>query len=158
MKIVVLLFLFFGVFASSNTDFPKEEPIFPSLQDSNMESKNEFSFEMGRSPLDNVSGFQYFGVILVLLGLLAFLWYVKNRLNSPKTKAYINPLMFFSKDTKESDKQIEIQSVTTLGAQSKLVIFEAYNKRYLVILNSNDVVLIDSYEINAFKDMLDRDN
>ncbi|MCI5969399.1 hypothetical protein [Helicobacter sp.] len=163
----ILLFLFFGIFAfgeigaksavANDATASKDALVLPSLEDT--ESHNMFPFETGKSPLDNISGFQYFGVILVLLGLLAFLWSVKNRLNSPKMKAHQSPLRFFSKETKEGDGRVEVQSVTTLGAQSKLVIFEAYNKRYLVVLNPNGTMLIDSYETKSmFKDMLEQDS
>ncbi|WP_299549781.1 hypothetical protein [uncultured Helicobacter sp.] len=157
MRIFIVLVLFFGVFVfgSAGDNAPKENLSF--LQEQKLESKNEFPFEMGQSPLAGISGFQYFGVILILLGLLAFLWVVKNRLNSPKIKARTSPLKFFDKDA--SVEEVQVQSVTTLSVQSKLIVFEAYNKRYLVILNSNETTLIDSYEIkNVFKDMLEQDN
>ncbi|MBX7490662.1 hypothetical protein [Helicobacter turcicus] len=180
--ICLLLFLFFGIFAfadnvesaikqsgavntsispdfTTNKTTPKDALILPPLHDSNAESQNLFPFETGRSPLEGISGFQYFGVILILLGLLAFLWYVKNRLNVPKLKVRTGSFRFFNKDANESEGQIDVQSVTALSVQSKLVVFEAYNKRYLVILNPNDTTLIDSYEIKStFKDMLDQDN
>ncbi|WDL75160.1 hypothetical protein IP360_01725 [Helicobacter winghamensis] len=159
MKAIVLFVLFFCIFAFGADNATSSKEILDLLQEQKLESSNEFPFQMGQSPLEGISGFQYFGVILILLGLLAFLWVVKNRLNSPKAKIRTNPLKFFSKEVKEGENQIEIKSVTTLGVQSKLVVFEAYNKRYLVILNPNDTTLIDSYEIkSAFKDMLEQEN
>ncbi|TLD84543.1 hypothetical protein LS70_003070 [Helicobacter sp. MIT 11-5569] len=158
MKIFLyLLLIFCGIFAfANNATLLQDSLLLPPLE----ESQKMFPFETGKSPLEGINGVQYFGVILVLLGLLVFLWFVKNRLNTPRLKDGANPLRFFNKETLEkSEDSVEVQSVTTLNVQSKLIVFEAYNKRYLVILNSNDTTLIDSYEIkSAFKDMLEQDN
>ena len=44
-----------------------------------------------------------------------------------------------------------VESITTLGINSKLIVFEAYEKRYLVILSPNNTTLVDSYNITSFK-------
>lgn len=148
-RVLQLLFLFCGIFALANHPTLPQDSSLPPL------SENGFPFETGKSPLDEISGLQYFGVILVLIGLLAVLWTVKNRLNAPRMKVRTSPLKFFNKE-KESGGKVEVQSITTLSAQSKLVVFEAYNRRYLVILNPNDTTLIDSYDIKSvFKNMLE---
>lgn len=119
------------------------------LQDQE-ESGESFPFAVGKSPLEGVSGFGYFGVLLILLGLLAFLWSIKHRLNTPKIKM----LRFFDKQSKG---EVQICSITPLNVQHKLIVFEAYNKRYLVVLGTNSTALIDAYEIRHFKDMLEQD-
>ena len=54
---------------------------------------------------------------------------------------------------------MHIRSVTTLNAQNKLIVFEAYGKRYLVTINQGQTTLLDSYLIDskAFKDLLEQD-
>ena len=124
---------------------------------------SEFTFEMGKSPLESINMLQYFGVILILVGLLIFLWYVKNRLNSPQiktTKANVLGTLF----DKNSTSAVQIQSITTLGLNSKLIVFEAHQKRYLVILGNSYAKLVDSYSIESesavqesFKELLEQE-
>lgn len=134
------------------------------LQGMSSDSKiSEFTFEMGKSPLESINMLQYFGVILILVGLLIFLWYVKNRLNSPQiktTKANVLGALF----DKNSTSAVQIQSITTLGLNSKLIVFEAHQKRYLVILGNNYAKLVDSYSIESesaaqesFKELLEQE-
>lgn len=149
MKRILQLLLFCGVFAFADILVSSQDFASPPL------SENVFPFETGKSPLDAISGLQYFGVILILVGLLAVLWSVKNRFNAPRMKMRTSPLKFFSKE-KEGEGQVEVQSVTTLGVQSQLVVFEAYNKRYFVVVNSNCTTLIDAYAIKStFEGMLE---
>ncbi len=76
-----------------------------SLQGMSSDSKiSEFAFEMGKSPLESINMLQYFGVILILVGLLIFLWYVKNRLNSPQIKATKPNVLGALFDAKNSTK------------------------------------------------------
>lgn len=134
------------------------------LQGMSSDSKiSEFAFEMGKSPLESINMLQYFGVILILVGLLIFLWYVKNRLNSPQiktTKANVLGTLF----DKNSTSAVQIQSITTLGLNSKLIVFEAHQKRYLVILGNSYAKLVDSYSIESesavqesFKELLEQE-
>lgn len=134
------------------------------LQGMSSDSKiSEFTFEMGKSPLESINMLQYFGVILILVGLLIFLWYVKNRLNSPQiktTKANVLGALF----DKNSTSAVQIQSITTLGLNSKLIVFEAHQKRYLVILGNSYAKLVDSYSIESesavqesFKELLEQE-
>lgn len=134
------------------------------LQGMSSNSKiSEFAFEMGKSPLESINMLQYFGVILILVGLLIFLWYVKNRLNSPQiktTKANVLGALF----DKNSTSAVQIQSITTLGLNSKLIVFEAHQKRYLVILGNSYAKLVDSYSIESesavqesFKELLEQE-
>lgn len=134
------------------------------LQGMSSDSKiSEFAFEMGKSPLESINMLQYFGVILILVGLLIFLWYVKNRLNSPQiktTKANVLGALF----DKNSTSAVQIQSITTLGLNSKLIVFEAHQKRYLVILGNSYAKLVDSYSIESesavqesFKELLEQE-
>lgn len=52
-------------------------------------------------------------------------------------------------DNKDSPNAVQVQSITTLGLNSKLIVFEAYHKRYLVIVSPNGTKLIDSYHLEA---------
>ena len=158
------LLLCFGIFlcvgnaqdsALNFQDFKiKDSTLVAPLQ--SQDSTQTFPFETGKSPLDSVNGFQYFGVILVLVGLLAFLWYLKNRINAPRVSK--NPLQKFF-DKGDNAESVHIRSVTTLTAQNKLIVFEAYGKRYLVTINQGQTTLLDSYLIDskAFKDLLEQD-
>lgn len=121
----------------------------PLLQGMKPDSNSEFAFEMGKSPLENINLLQYFGVILILVGLLLFLWYVKTRLNAPQVKLSQSSVLGALFDKKNLSSAVQVQSVTTLGFHSKLVVFEAYGKRYLVIVYSNGAKLVDSYHLEA---------
>ncbi len=129
-------------------------------QQTQQEPKDMFPFETGKSPLENISFLQYFGVILILVGLLVLLWIIKNRLNHPHLRKPSNPLSkFFTKET--GTECVQIESITTLGINNRLIIFEAYQKRYFVIINQNQIALIDSYPLKdgeCFKDLLEQDN
>lgn len=162
MKVFLLLcfgfFLCVGSTQDSTLNFQdsitKDSTFAASLQ--SQDSNQTFPFKTGKSPLDGVNGFQYFGVILVLVGLLAFLWYVKNRINTPQVTK--NPLQKFF-DKGKNAESVQICSVTTFSAQSKLIIFEAYGKRYLVAINQGQTTLLDSYFVDSkvFKEMLEQD-
>lgn len=42
----------------------------------------------------------------------------------------------------------------SLGFQTKLIIFEAYGIRYLVLLSPNGVSMVDKYNIKKFEGLL----
>lgn len=111
----------------------------------------QFSFETGKSPLESVSMLQYSGVILILIGLLLFLWYVKNRLNAPQIKMRKTNVFGALFDKENLPNVVQVESITTLGINSKLIVFEAYEKRYLVILSPNNTTLVDSYKITSLQ-------
>ena len=67
-------------------------------------------------------------------------------------------------DAKNSTSAVQVQSITTLGLNSKLIVFEAYQKRYLVILGNSYAKLVDSYSIESesatqesFKELLEQE-
>lgn len=119
--------------------------LFCSLLFGESNSTKEFPFEMAKSPLESINLFQYFGVILVLVGLLVFLVYIKRRINNE------NSFRFFKPQDKEAVKVI---STTQLCIGSKLVVFESNNTRYLVVFSQNGALLVDKYDVSHFGDML----
>lgn len=156
---------FFGVILNASQMREESANAESSLQGMSSDSKiSEFAFEMGKSPLESINMLQYFGVILILVGLLIFLWYVKNRLNSPQIKATKPNVLGALFDAKNSTSAVQVQSITTLGLNSKLIVFEAYQKRYLVILGNSYAKLVDSYSIESesatqesFKELLEQE-
>ncbi len=138
-----------GILAADET-YKNTHTAESSLQGMKPDSKHsEFAFEMGKSPLENINLLQYFGVILILVGLLLFLWYIKTRLNAPQVKLSQSSVLGALFDKKNPSSAVQVQSVTTLGFHSKLVVFDAYEKRYLVIVYSNGAKLVDSYSLEA---------
>lgn len=122
-----------------------------SLQSLNksQDGKDSFPFEMAKPPLASIDLFQYVGVILILVGLLIFLWYVKNRVSTHKSYSLLE---FFK--NKENINDINVTSTMSLGFQTKLIIFEAYGIRYLVLLSPNGVSMVDKYNIKKFEGLL----
>lgn len=112
-------------------------------------SKDGFPFEMAKSPLESIDLFQYIGVILILVGLLIFLWYVKNRIATHKSYSLLG--MF---KNKENIKDINVIATTSLGFQTKLIVFEAYGIRYLVLLSPNGINVLDKYDTKKFEGLL----
>ncbi|WP_104721884.1 hypothetical protein [Helicobacter mesocricetorum] len=112
-------------------------------------SNDGFPFEMAKSPLESIDLFQYIGVILILVGLLIFLWYAKNRITSHKNHSLLELFK-----NKENLNDISIVATMTLGIQTKLVIFEAYGIRYLVLLSPNGISIVDKYNIKNFERLL----
>ncbi len=113
------------------------------------DGKDSFPFEMAKPPLASIDLFQYVGVILILVGLLIFLWYVKNRVSTHKSYSLLE---FFK--NKENINDINVTSTMSLGFQTKLIIFEAYGIRYLVLLSPNGVSMADKYNIKKFEGLL----
>lgn len=111
--------------------------------------KDSFPFEMAKSPLESIDLFQYIGVILILVGLLIFLWYVKNRIASHKNHSL---LQIFKNREKVND--VNVVSTMALGIQTKLIVFEAYGIRYLILLSSNGVSIVDKYDVKKFEELL----
>ncbi|TLD86316.1 hypothetical protein [Helicobacter sp. MIT 05-5294] len=112
-------------------------------------SLQEFAFETGKSPLDSMNMLQYLGVILLLVGLLMFLWIIKTRLNNPQVKLNKASALGALFDKKNPQSAVQVESIVALGLNSKLVVFEAYDKRYLVIISPNGAKLVDSYSLGA---------
>ncbi|TLE17281.1 hypothetical protein LS72_000610 [Helicobacter apodemus] len=125
-----------------------QENSLPSLNKS-QDGKDSFPFEMAKPPLASIDLFQYVGVILILVGLLIFLWYVKNRVSTHKSYSLLE---FFK--NKENINDINVTSTMSLGFQTKLIIFEAYGIRYLVLLSPNGVSMVDKYNIKKFEGLL----
>ncbi|MDY3113198.1 MAG: hypothetical protein SOW25_02595, partial [Helicobacter sp.] len=118
-------------------------PFFTPLFAKSLEQGQNFSFAAAQSPLDSISIWQYLGVILILLGLLIALWYVKTKLSVPKIaqkKNFLGNILNKDSTLKES---VMIESITTLNLQNKLIIFNAYNKRYIVLLGQNGATILD---------------
>ncbi|WP_297810724.1 hypothetical protein [uncultured Helicobacter sp.] len=168
MKVVLALLCglcFFCTILSANSTISENNTTKPLLQGMKPDSESlKFPFETGKSPLESVNMLQYFGVILILVGLLLFLWYVKNRLNAPQIKSSKANVLGALFDKGDLQSVVQVQSVTTLGFNSKLVIFEAYNRRYLVVLSPNDATLLDSYNVELlesgaqeFKELLEQE-
>ncbi|AWI33390.1 hypothetical protein [Helicobacter apodemus] len=125
-----------------------QENSLPSLSKS-QGGKDSFPFEMAKPPLESIDLFQYVGVILILVGLLIFLWYVKNRVTSHKNHSLLELFK-----NKENINDINVTSTMSLGFQTKLIIFEAYGIRYLVLLSPNGVSMVDKYNIKKFEGLL----
>lgn len=171
MKVVFALLCglcLWGGILAANEAYQNTHTAEPLLQGMKPDSKqSEFAFEMGKSPLENINLLQYFGVILILVGLLLFLWYVKTRLNAPQVKLSQSNVLGVLFDKKNLSSAVQVQSVATLGFHSKLVVFEAYGKRYLVIVYSNGAQLVDSYSLEvesqcnqaqeSFKELLEQE-
>lgn len=170
MKVVLALLcglcLWGGILAADEA-YKNTHTTEPLLQGMKPDSNPEFAFEMGKSPLENINLLQYFGVILILVGLLLFLWYIKTRLNAPQVKCAQSNVLGALFDKKNLASAVQVQSITTLGFHSKLVVFEAYGKRYLVIVSSNGAQLVDSYSLEiesqqnqaqeSFKELLEQE-
>lgn len=112
------------------------------------ESNKTFPFEMAKSPLESINVFQYSGVILILVGLLVLLWYVRKRVYYKDNNNFLD---FFKKNPK--DFPITILSSTPLSLNAKLIVFELYKMRYIVILNQNGATLVDKYPIEDFGEL-----
>ncbi|MDE5603173.1 MAG: hypothetical protein K2I71_04555 [Helicobacter sp.] len=119
----------------------------PSLD--RFQDNNSFPFEMGKSPLESVDLLQYIAIILILVGLLIFLWYIKNHITSYKNYSLLEIFK-----NKENTNDINVVSTLTLGFQTKLIVFEAYGIRYLVLLSPNGVSIVDKYNIKKFEGLL----
>ncbi len=114
------------------------------------ENNQVFPFEMAKSPLEGINLLQYSGVILILVGLLVLLWYVRKRVYCKEPSNVL--LDFFRK--KEEDCMVKILSITSLSPNNKLVIFEVYKMRYIVVLSQNGVILVDKYPLEDFGELL----
>ena len=89
-------------------------------------------------------------MILVLIVLLILLWYIKKRLYYKEQK--LSLVDFFKK--KEANS-IQIVFSFSLSMNAKLVVFEIYQKRYIVILSQNGATLVDKYSIKDFGELLE---
>ena len=146
MKIVLVILSFITFLFSEDKDSLEQGLKFSS------ENNQTFPFEMAKSPLESINFYQYSGVILVLIGLLILLWYVKKRLYYKVQK--LSLVDFFKK--KEANS-IQIVSSFSLSMNTKLVVFEIYQKRYIVILSQNGATLVDKYSIKDFGELLEQE-
>ncbi|WP_455940935.1 hypothetical protein [Helicobacter pullorum] len=146
MKIVLVILSFITFLFSEDKDSLEQGLKFSS------ENNQTFPFEMAKSPLESINFYQYSGVILVLIGLLILLWYVKKRLYYKEQK--LSLVDFFKK--KEANS-IQIVSSFSLSMNTKLVVFEIYQKRYIVILSQNGATLVDKYSIKDFGELLEQE-
>ena len=64
---------------------------------------------------------------------------------------YIWTQALFKKNPK--DFPITILSSTPLSLNAKLIVFELYKMRYIVILNQNGATLVDKYPIEDFGEL-----
>lgn len=146
MKIVLVILSFIAFLFAEDKDSLEQGLKFSS------ENNQTFPFEMAKSPLESINFYQYSGVILVLIGLLILLWYVKKRLYYKEQK--LSLVDFFKK--KEANS-IQIVSSFSLSMNAKLVVFEIYQKRYIVILSQNGATLVDKYSIKDFGELLEQE-
>ena len=146
MKIVLVILSFITFLFSEDKDSLEQGLKFSS------ENNQTFPFEMAKSPLESINFYQYSGVILVLIGLLILLWYIKKRLYYKEQK--LSLVDFFKK--KEANS-IQIVSSFSLSMNAKLVVFEIYQKRYIVILSRNGATLVDKYSIKDFGELLEQE-
>ncbi|WP_191337545.1 hypothetical protein [Helicobacter pullorum] len=146
MKIVLVILSFITFLFAGDKDSLEQGLKFSS------ENNQTFPFEMAKSPLESINFYQYSGVILVLIGLLILLWYVKKRLYYKEQK--LSLVDFFKK--KEANS-IQIVSSFSLSMNAKLVVFEIYQKRYIVILSQNGATLVDKYSIKDFGELLEQE-
>ena len=146
MKIVLVILSFIAFLFAEDKDSLEQGLKFYS------ENNKTFPFEMAKSPLESINFYQYSGVILVLIGLLILLWYVKKRLYYKEQK--LSLVDFFKK--KEANS-IQIVSSFSLSMNAKLVVFEIYQKRYIVILSQNGATLVDKYSIKDFGELLEQE-
>lgn len=146
MKIVLVILSFIAFLFAEDKDSLEQGLKFSS------ENNQTFPFEMAKSPLESVNFYQYSGVILVLIGLLILLWYIKKRLYYKEQK--LSLVDFFKK--KEANS-IQIVSSFSLSMNAKLVVFEIYQKRYIVILSQNGATLVDKYSIKDFGELLEQE-
>lgn len=146
MKIVLVILSFIAFLFSEDKDSLEQGLKFSS------ENNQTFPFEMAKSPLESINFYQYSGVILVLIGLLILLWYIKKRLYYKEQK--LSLVDFFKK--KEANS-IQIVSSFSLSMNAKLVVFEIYQKRYIVILSQNGATLVDKYSIKDFGELLEQE-
>lgn len=146
MKIVLVILSFITFLFSEDKDSLEQGLKFSS------ENNQTFPFGMAKSPLESINFYQYSGVILVLIGLLILLWYVKKRLYYKEQK--LSLVDFFKK--KEANS-IQIVSSFSLSMNAKLVVFEIYQKRYIVILSQNGATLVDKYLIKDFGELLEQE-
>ena len=89
MKIVLIILSFITFLFAEDKDSLEQGLKFYS------ENNQTFPFEMAKSPLESINFYQYSGVILVLIGLLILLWYVKKRLYYKEQK--LSLVDFFKK-------------------------------------------------------------
>ncbi|OCR03065.1 hypothetical protein BA184_06400 [Helicobacter pullorum] len=146
MKIVLVILSFIAFLFAEDKDSLEQGLKFSS------ENNQTFPFEMAKSPLESINFYQYSGVILVLIGLLILLWYIKKRLYYKEQK--LSLVDFFKK--KEANS-IQIVSSFSLSMNAKLVVFEIYQKRYIVILSQNGATLVDKYSIKDFGELLEQE-
>ena len=146
MKIVLVILSFITFLFSGDKDSLEQGLKFSS------ENNQTFPFEMAKSPLKSSNFYQYSGVILVLIGMLILLWYSKKRLYYKEQK--LSLVDFFKK--KEANS-IQIVSSFSLSMNAKLVVFEIYQKRYIVILSQNGATLVDKYSIKDFGELLEQE-
>ena len=146
MKIVLIILSFIAFLFAEDKDSLEQGLKFSS------ENNQTFPFEMAKSPLESINFYQYSGVILVLIGLLILLWYIKKRLYYKEQK--LSLVDFFKK--KEANS-IQIVSSFSLSMNAKLVVFEIYQKRYIVILSQNGATLVDKYSIKDFGELLEQE-
>lgn len=136
----VFLLFFENVFADTNTQ---------NVIEKSKEVAQNFPFEMGKSPLESVSFFQYSGVLLILFGLVLILWFIKKYLNKSGGNVKISEIF-----KKNAQDEVKILSQTNLNLSTKLIIFEAYEHRYLVIVGQNGIKVVDKYPLIEFGDCL----
>ena len=146
MKIVLVILSFITFLFAEDKDSLEQGIKFSS------ENNQTFPCEMAKSPLESINFYQYSGVILVLIGLLILLWYIKKRLYYKEQK--LSLVDFFKK--KEANS-IQIVSSFSLSMNAKLVVFEIYQKRYIVILSQNGATLVDKYSIKDFGELLEQE-
>ena len=58
---------------------------------------------------------------------------------------------------KKEANSIQIVSSFSLSMNAKLVVFEIYQKRYIVILSQNGATLVDKYSIKDFGELLEQE-
>ena len=146
MKIFFFLFFFFCNLFAQNTDSKNAQ----NALEQSKEVATNFPFTMAKSPLENISIFQYSGVLLILFGLVLVLFFIKKYLNKTNGSVKLNEI--FKK--KEAFDEVKILSQTNLNLTTKLIIFEAYEHRYLVIIGQNGIEVVDKYPLIEFGDCL----
>lgn len=114
------------------------------------ENNQTFPFEMAKSPLESINLLQYSGVILILVGLLVLLWYVRKRVYYKEPS---NALLDFFKK-KQEGSAVKILSIAPLSPNHKIAIFEVHKMRYIVVLSPNGATLVDKCPLEDFGELL----
>ena len=70
-----------------------------------------------------------------------------------KKKALKKGLRLYEGKELSKDFPITILSSTPLSLNAKLIVFELYKMRYIVILNQNGATLVDKYPIEDFGEL-----